>query len=103
MQTVHYKCAWSSRKIEGTIDDRAAWFEFRQVAYLFGMKLERAAKLLRHAGVTGDIEPAEDIRSSDRCTCILSHRAVVAIGYQVNFGRATAFRHWCAADLNTRF
>jgi hypothetical protein len=33
----------------------------------------------------------------------LSHRAVVAVGYQVNYGRATAFRHWCASGLTVLF
>ena len=103
MRSVHYVCASSSRKIAGTLDQNTAWFEFRQVAYLFGMNLERAAKFLRQADMTGDIEAAKDVRSSDRSMCLLSHRAVVAVGYQVNYGRATAFRHWCASDMSVQF
>ena len=103
MRSIKYVCASSSRKIDGRLDENTAWFEFRQVAYLFGMKLEQAAKILRHADTTGDIEVARDVRSSDGCKCLLSHRAVVAVGYQVNYGRATAFRHWCAAGLSVPF
>ncbi|BCZ81752.1 hypothetical protein PTKU64_54270 [Paraburkholderia terrae] len=103
MRSVKYVCASSSRKINGRLDESTAWFEFHQVAHLFGMSLEQAAKLLRQAGTTGDIEPAKDVRSSDRCNCLLSHRAVVAVGYQANYGRATAFRHWCASGLTVLF
>ena len=103
MRSVQYVCASSSRKIYGRLDENTAWFEFHQVAHLFGMSLEQAAKLLRQAGATRDIEPAKDVRSSGRCKCLLSHRAVVAVGYQVNYGRATAFRHWCASGLTVLF
>ncbi|SAL62697.1 hypothetical protein AWB68_03319 [Caballeronia choica] len=103
MRSVKYVCASSSRTIDGRLDENTAWFEFRQVAHLFDMNLEQAAKVLRQAGATGDIEAAEDVRSSDRCKCLLSHRAVVAVGYQVNYGRATAFRHWCASSLTVLF
>ena len=99
MKSIKYVCASSSRKIDGRLDESAAWFELHQVAHLFGTSLEQAAKLLRQAGTTGDIEHGKDVRSSDRCKCLLSHRAVVAVGYQVNYGRATAFRHWCASVL----
>lgn len=103
MSFVKYVCASSSRKIDGRLDENTVWFEFRQVAYLFGMNLEQAAKVLRRADTTGDIEAEKDVRSSDRDQCLLSHRAVVAVGYQVNYGRATAFRHWCASGLGVRF
>lgn len=103
MRTVQYVCSSSSRKINGSVDENTAWFEFHQVAHLFGMSLEQAAKLLRQAGATGDITPSKDVRSSDRCKCLLSHRAVVAVGYHVNFGRATAFRLWCASGLMALF
>jgi hypothetical protein len=103
MRSVKYVCASSCRGINGTLDESTAWFDFHQVAHLFGTSLEQATKLLRHAGATGDIEPAKDVRSSDRCKCLLSHRAVVAVGYQVNYGRATAFRHWCASGLGVLF
>jgi hypothetical protein len=53
--------------------------------------------------MTGDIEAAKDVRSSGRSNFLLSHRAVVAVGYQVNYGRATAFRHWCASGLTVLF
>jgi|GEM_PF-3507996 hypothetical protein len=103
MRTIKYVCASSSRKIDGRLDENTAWFEFHQVAHLFGMSLELAAKLLRQASTIGDIEAAKDVRSSARCKCLLSHRAVVAVGYQVNYGRATAFRHWCASGLTVLF
>jgi hypothetical protein len=103
MRSVKYICASSSRKIDGKLDEDTAWFEFHQVAHLFGMSLEQAAKVLRQAGMTGDIEAAKDVRSSGRSNFLLSHRAVVAVGYQVNYGRATAFRHWCASGLTVLF
>ena len=99
MRSVKYVCASSSRKLEGRLDESTAWFEFNQVAHLFGANPQQAAKLLQQAGTTGDIEPENDVRSSDRCKCMLSHRAVVAVGYLINYGRATAFRHWCASGL----
>jgi len=83
----------------GRLDEDIAWFELHQVARLFDLNLEQAAKLLRQAGRTGHIEAAKDVRSSACCKYLLSHRAVVAVGYLVNFGRATAFRHWCASGL----
>jgi hypothetical protein len=97
MEFVRYVCASSRKTIEGSLDESAAWFEFHQVAHLFDMSLQQATKLLRQAGATGDIDAARDVRSSGRCTCLLSHRAVVAVGYQANYGRATAFRLWCAS------
>ena len=103
MRTVKYVCVSSSRKIDGRHDGSTAWFEFSQVAYLFGMNLERARKILRLADATGDIKAAKDVRSTDRCECLLSHQAVVAVGYRVNYGRATAFRHWCATALTAQF
>jgi prophage antirepressor-like protein len=81
----------------GSLDESTAWFEFNDVAHLFGTTAQRTAKFLQQAGTTGDIEPAKDVRSSDRSACMLSHRAVVAVGYLINYGRATAFRHWCAS------
>jgi hypothetical protein len=67
------------------------------------MSLEQATKLLRQAGATGDIESAKDVRLSGHGRRLLSHRAVVAVGYQFNYGRATAFRHWCASGLTVLF
>jgi hypothetical protein len=46
------------------------------------MSPQLVAKLLQQAGATGDIEPAKDVRSSERCKCMLSHRAVVAAALQ---------------------
>jgi hypothetical protein len=103
MRSVKYVCTSSSRKLDGTLDESTAWFEFNQVAHLFGISPQQAAKLLQQAGTTGDIEPAKDVSSSDRCKCMLSHRAVVAVGYLINYGRATAFRRWCASGLVVLF
>lgn len=103
MRSVKYICASSSRKLDGRLDESTAWFEFNQVAHLFAMSAQQAAKLLQQAGTTGDIEPAKDVRSSDRSKCMLSHRAVVAVGYLIDYGRATAFRHWCASGLAVLF
>jgi hypothetical protein len=103
MKIVRYVCASSSKKIDGSLEENTAWFELHQVAHLFDMSLEQATKLLRQTGTTGDIVAARDVRSSDRCKCLLSHRAVVAVGYQVNYGRATAFRLWCASGLAVLF
>ncbi|MBN3755267.1 virulence RhuM family protein [Paraburkholderia sp. Tr-20389] len=89
--------------MNGRLDESAVWFEFDQVAHLFGMSAQQATKLLQQAGTTGDIEPAKDVRSSALCKCMLSHRAVLAVGYLVNYGRATAFRHWCASGLVVLF
>jgi hypothetical protein len=100
MKSVKYVCESSSRSIVGRLDGNTAWFEFRQVAYLFGMNLERAGKVLRQADATNDIEMANDVRPSDHSKCLLSQRAVVAVGYRVNYGRATAFRRWCATGLS---
>jgi hypothetical protein len=103
MECVRYVCASSSKKIDGSLDENAAWFEFHQVAHLFDISLQQATKLLRQAGKTGDIDAARDVRSSDCCKCLLSHRAVVAVGYQADYGRATAFRRWCASGLAVLF
>lgn len=67
MRSVKYVCVSSSRKMHGRLDESTAWFEFDQVAHLFGMSLQQAAKLLQQAGTIGDIEPAKDVRFSDRC------------------------------------
>ncbi len=103
MRSVEYICASSSRKLDGRLEESTAWFDFNQVAHLFGVSSQQAVKLLQQASATGDIEPAKDVRSSDRCKCMLSHRAVVAVGYLINYGRATAFRHWCASGLVVLF
>lgn len=96
---VQYICTCSSRTILGRLDHNAAWFEFHQVAHLFGMKLERAAKFFRQVVATGEVDIEMDVRLSERSGCLLSHRAVVAVGYHMNYGRATAFQRWCASEL----
>src|SRR6266702_6667212 len=83
-EALTYICAYSSRTILGRLDENAAWFEFHQVAHLFGMKLERAAKFFRQVVATGEINAERDVRPSDRSGCLLSHRAVVAVGYHMN-------------------
>jgi hypothetical protein len=103
MRSIQYVCASSSRTMNGRLDESTAWFEFDQVAHLFGMSAQQATKLLLQAGTTGDIEPAKDVRSSAICKCMLSHRAVLAVGYLINYGRATAFRQWCASGLLALF
>jgi hypothetical protein len=47
MTTVQYVCASSSRTIHGKLDEDTAWFEFHQVAHLFGTRPDKAAKVLR--------------------------------------------------------
>ncbi|SEJ37290.1 hypothetical protein [Paraburkholderia diazotrophica] len=96
MTTVEFICTASSRTIRGRLEGNAAWFEFHQVAHLYGVKREQAAKLLRQVGATGEIDLATDVRQADHRGHLLSHRAVVAVGYHMNYGRATAFRRWCA-------
>jgi hypothetical protein len=96
MTTVEYICTSSGRTIRGRVEGNAAWFEFHQVAHLYGVTREQAAKLLRQVGATGEIELATDLRQTGQRGHLLSHRAVVAVGYHMNYGRATAFRRWCA-------
>ncbi|SKC69962.1 hypothetical protein SAMN05446935_3062 [Burkholderia sp. YR290] len=37
MTTIQYVCPSSSRTIHGKLDKNTAWFEFHQVAHLFGI------------------------------------------------------------------
>jgi hypothetical protein len=97
--TVQYVCNSSGRIIHGELNENAAWFTFHQVAHLFGIKPEKAAKLLWQVGATGQINADSDVKRCRRRKYMLSHRAVVAIGYHMNYGRATAFRNWCASEL----
>ena len=101
MKTVEYVCTTTSRTLVGKVDQDAAWFNMTQVAHLFGIRPDRAAKLLWQVGATGDIDAERDVRWPDHEPCLLSHRAVVSVGYHVNFGRTTAFRNWCASSLGT--
>jgi prophage antirepressor-like protein len=99
MTTVRYICASSNRTLRGIVDHHTVWFEFHEVAHLFGTNLEQAAKLLRRVDATGEIDAAIDVRRSDLRRCLLSQRAVVSVGYHMNYGRATAFRRWCASGF----
>jgi hypothetical protein len=99
MTTVQYVCTTTSRTLLGKLDQDAAWFDMTHVAHLFGIRPDRAAKLLWQVGTTGDIDAEKDIRRSDHEQCLLSHRAVMSVGYHVNFGRTTAFRNWCASSI----
>lgn len=99
MKTVEYVCTTTSRTLVGKLDQDAAWFDMNHVAHLFGIRPDRAAKLLWQVGVTGEIDVERDVRWRDREQRLLSHRAVMSVGYHVNFGRTTAFRNWCAACL----
>jgi hypothetical protein len=99
MKPVDYVCTSSSRRIIGQLDENTAWFDLRQVAYLFGVNLEKATKFLRQADTTGDIAAVIDVRVLNRCNCLLSHRAVLSVGYHLDYGRTTAFRRWCATGL----
>lgn len=99
MTRVQYVCNSSSRTIHGKLNENAAWFDFHQVAHLFGIKPEKAAKLLWQVGATGEINADIDVKQCDRSKYLLSHRAVVAVGYHMNYGRATAFQKWCASEL----
>jgi hypothetical protein len=98
MTTVQYVCATTSRTLLGRLDQDAAWFGMHHVARLFGIKSERAATLLWQVGVTRDINADQDLRWPGDDRCLLSHRAVMSLGYHVDFGRTTAFRKWCASS-----
>jgi hypothetical protein len=102
MTTVQYVCASSSRTIHGKLDEDTAWFEFHQVAHLFGTRPDKAAKVLRQVDATGEINAAQDVVRTDKSQCYLNHKAVLALGYHMNYGRATAFRKWCASALPAR-
>ncbi|BCQ22373.1 hypothetical protein NK8_04820 [Caballeronia sp. NK8] len=97
MTTVQYVCATTSRTLHGRMDQDAAWFDMKQVAHLFGTRLDKATKLLWQVGATGEIDTERDVRWSDCKQCLLSHRGVLSVGYHVDYGRATAFRKWCAS------
>lgn len=99
MTTVRYICASSNRKIYGELDRNTVWFGLHGVAHLFGVNPQQAEKLLWRVDATGEIDAATDVRRSDGSRCLLSHRAVVAVGYYMNYGRATAFRRWWASGL----
>jgi hypothetical protein len=100
MRAIRYVCTSSSRTIVARVDSHALWMEIGQAAHLFGIKAEQATKLLRQIRATGEIDEENDLRSLGDSSLLLSHRAVVALGYQRNFGRATAFRNWCASHLS---
>ncbi len=100
MTTVRYVCTTTGRTLVGKLDEDAVWFDVNHVAHLFGIKSERAAKLLWQVGVTRDINADKDLRWSGDDRCLLNHRAVMSLGYHVDFGRTTAFRNWCASSLD---
>lgn len=99
MKSIRYVCTSSSRTIIARLDSDALWMEIGQAAHLFGIKSGQATKLLRQIRTTGEIDAENDLRSFGAGSVLLSHRAVVALGYQRNFGRATAFRNCCASHL----
>ena len=99
MTTVKYVCAATSRALLGELEQGTAWFDMKQVAHLFGTRLDKAMKLLWQVGATGEIDVERDVRWSGCRQCLLSHRAVMSVGYHVNYGRATAFWKWCISGL----
>ncbi len=99
MKPLRYVCPTSHKLIKASYDDYALWMSVDQAAHLFGIRTEKVAKLLRQLRTTREIDAACDFKAAGNSGLLLSHRAVVSLGYQTNFGRATVFRHWCASQL----
>jgi hypothetical protein len=53
-----------------------------------------------------EIDEAADIKetNSEPATAdlLLNHRAVISLGYHLNFGRVAPFRDWCSETLQAR-
>lgn len=71
-------------------------------ARLFGKKRSQFESALRNLQLRREVDEAVDLlRLSDKLaetTLYLSHRAIISLGYSLNFGRVSAFRIWCSAQ-----
>lgn len=70
---------------------------------LFGKKRAQFERALRNLQLRHEIDETVDfLQLSDKfteATLYLSHRAVISLGYSLNFGRASTFRIWSFAQL----
>ncbi len=74
------------------------------VVRLFGKKRTQFDSALRNLQLRREVDETVDfLRSSGKfaeATFFLSHRAIISLGYSLNFGRVSAFRIWCSTQLH---
>ena len=70
---------------------------------LLGKKRPQVEKTLKYLRLSREIDEAADIikvpSEPAKVDLLLNHRAVISLGYHLNFGRVAPFRNWCSQTL----
>lgn len=93
----------SGERVRLRFDGSSLWMRADDAARLYGKKQVEIAKAIRHLKRSKEIDQRiDEIEVVGRLGSIevmLSHRALFSLGYQLNYGRANAFRDWCGRTL----
>jgi hypothetical protein len=102
-RTIVYPCQMSSQRLHVRHEDSSLWMQADDAARLFGKRRAQFEKTLKYLQLNREIDEVADVMrvGSDSATIglWLNHRAVISVGYHLNFGRVPAFRDWCSKTL----
>lgn len=101
--TFVYVCPVSGQCIRFQHQDGALWTHAHDVVRLFGKKRPQFERALKYLLLTREIDETVDVmEATGRSASVefrLNHRAVISLGYQLNFGRVSPLRDWFFANL----
>ncbi|MCX4149774.1 MULTISPECIES: hypothetical protein [Paraburkholderia] len=105
-EKIVYVCRVSGQRLHVRHDGNALWMPLGDAARLLGKRPAQLAKSLKYLRLNREIDEAADIKetNSEPATAdlLLNHRAVISLGYHLNFGRVAPFRDWCSETLQAR-
>ncbi|WP_175720147.1 hypothetical protein [Burkholderia anthina] len=106
-RTSTYTCPVSGQRIRVRHESGSLWMHADDAARLFGKKRAQFESVLRNLQQRREVDEEVDLlRLSNKraeTTLYLSHRAIISLGYSLNFGRVSAFRIWCSTQLHFSF
>lgn len=101
--TFVYVCPVSGQCVRFQYEDGALWTHANDTIRLFGKKHTQFMRTLKYLLLSREINETADVVEttgksvSDEIR--LNHRAVISLGYHLNFGRVSPLRDWCFAKL----
>ncbi|MFM0074833.1 hypothetical protein PQQ86_27130 [Paraburkholderia sediminicola] len=102
-EKIVYVCRVSGQRLHVRHEGNALWMRLGDAARLFGKRPAQLEKSLKYLRLNREIDEATDIKemNSEPATAdlLLNHRAVISLGYHLNFGRVPPFRDWCSETL----
>lgn len=105
-EKIVYVCRVSGQRLHVRHDGNALWMPLGDAARLLGKRPAQLAKSLKYLRLNREIDEAADIKETNsepaKADLLLNHRAVISLGYHLNFGRVAPFRDWCSETLQAR-